>query len=51
MPETGSHGWTRTGEIRRATGGGNPSARVKGGALAGSGNLMTARGGDAPRVR
>ncbi len=51
MPETASHGWTRTGEIRRAIGGGNPSARVKGGALAGSGNLMTTRGGDAPKVR
>lgn len=41
MPGTAIQGWTGTGETSRATGPGIPSARVKGGALAGSFNFMT----------
>lgn len=41
MPGTAIHGWTGTGETDRVTGRGIPSARVKGGALAGSFNFMT----------
>ena len=41
MPGTAIHGWTGMGETGRATGWGIPSARVKGGALAGSNNFIT----------
>lgn len=41
MPGTAIQGWTGMGETGRATGRGIPSARVKGGALAGSFNFRT----------
>jgi len=41
MPGTAIFGWTGMGETNRATGWGILSARVKGGAFAGSFNFMT----------